>query len=312
MVLLHDIRRYVRGSLRISEPLAAYTSFGLGGPADYFVEPASKEDLVHAVRYFQRQGFPYLLIARGSNMLVSDEGYRGAVISLDKALSNIHIEGTPSPGAEGRVCVEAGVQVSSFVEFCVERALQGPEILAGTSGTIGGWAALNLRTPGCALTDRLVEVEVLRNGEIVMLHKTGQAAGERQIDLNGDLILATIFALPPGDKQELLRGRRKWLIRHNAAEPVNLAGSGKIFRDLPGQPAAALIERAAIRRRTNGCARISERNANFIVTDRGAKAADVHALIDLMKREVRKQCNVVLELQVKLVGFDPGTHLQTI
>jgi UDP-N-acetylmuramate dehydrogenase len=311
MILLHDIQRQLRGSLRINEPLAPYTALQVGGPADYWFEPASKEELVQAVRYFQEHGIPVLLLTHGCNVLVSDEGYRGAVLSVDKALSQIHLEEVRSDGSERRVSIDAGVRVSRFVEFCVEQSLQGPEVLAGSAGTVGGWAEVNLRRAEGPLADHVVEIEVLRHGSLMRLRPAGRETPGR-IDLNGDAILAATFQLPRGKKVDLMRDRRDWLVRRNAEEPINLANTGKVFKDPPGIRAAKLIAEAGMQGKRRGRAQVSERNANAIVTGYGAKAAEVLALIELMRRAVRNHSGVSLELQVKLVGFEGSTNTTPI
>ncbi len=306
MVLLNDIQRHVRGALRINEPLAPYTSFRIGGAADYWVEPASKEELVETVRFFEGHGVRILLLPRGGNVLVSDDGYRGAVISVDRALSQIQLERVRPDGSERRISVDAGVHVSRFVEFCVEQSLQGPEVLAGSAGTVGGWAEMNLRTPGSPLTEHLVELEVLRHGALMRLRPSeGDPPG--RMELNGDIILVATFQLPYGKKMDLMRDRREQLVRRNTEKPVNLPNAGVIFKDPPGSRAAALLADAGLRGRRHGGARVSARYANAIVAEHGARAADVLALINLMRRVVQDHSGVSLELEVKLVGFDGST-----
>jgi UDP-N-acetylmuramate dehydrogenase len=153
----------------------------------------------------------------------------------------------------------------------------------------------------------VVELEVLRHGTVAKLRRRGRGARGR-IDLNGDLILSATFRLPLGKKEELMRCRREWLVRRNVAEPINLANTGRIFKDPPGVRAATLIEESGMRGRRHGRARVSERYPNAIVTEYGARAADVHALIQLMQQTVRNHSGVSLDLQVKLIGFEGYTR----
>ena len=304
MVSLSDIRRIFKGDIRISEPLAKYTSFRIGGPADYFVEPVSKEDLVSVVTYFRQNTFPFIIIGNGSNLLVSDDGYRGAVVNLETGLSAIRMAGDSNSVGEGIVYVEAGLRLAKFVDFCIQHSLKGTEMLAGIPGTLGGAVIMNAGAYGGEISDYMDEVELLRDDSRVKIRKKDGGFAYRRSGFSRDIVLAAIFRLPGGDKEELMRVRRELLIKRNAAQPVNLPNAGSVFKNPPGNFAAKLIQEAGLKGRTHGEAMISERHANFIVNNGGAKATDVLALIRNTQRVVKKKFNVVLELEVKLIGFD--------
>src|SRR5512135_1742452 len=129
MVSLLDIRRFFKGTISLSEPLASYASLGIGGPADYVFAPSSREDLISVVKHLRESGIPFLFAGRGSNLLVSNRGFRGAVVTLEPGMNRIRLERAPS--GEALVYAEAGARLGSLVDFCVEHALQGVETLAG-------------------------------------------------------------------------------------------------------------------------------------------------------------------------------------
>jgi len=304
MVFLNDIQRHITGQIRIGEPLAKYTSFGVGGPADYYIVPASTTDLVQAIAYLRNSALPFFLLTRGSNLLVSDKGYRGAALMLEPGLAHVRYTSARDSSKGGLVRAEAGVRLATFVEYCVERSLRGAEVLAGTRGTIGGWVAKNFGRNGSSPIESIIEVDLLRDGEVTKWREGNANLAESTINPQNDIVLAAAFRFTTGVKEEILRTRREWLVKRNAIEPVNLANAGSIFKDHSGWKAADLIGRAGLKGRCHGRARISETNANFIVADVGATASDVLALIELMQRKVRRELNVRLELKVKLVGFD--------
>jgi len=297
MVSLYDIQRVLKGELRISEPLASYTTFRIGGPADYFMVPVSKDDLTQVVGYLHEHECAFLLIGNGSNLLVSDDGYRGAVIQVEKALREIRMEGDC-------VYVEAGVRLARFVDFCIHRSLGGTEMLAGIPGTIGGAVVMNAGAHGSELSDHLTDVEILHNGRVERVPRDQAGFVYRCSGFEGDVVLAARFALRTAEKEELMRTRRSLLIKRNATQPVNIPNAGSIFKNPAGTTAATLIEKAGLKGRRHGGAMISPRHANFIVNEGDAKASDIRALITLIQSTVRKKYALDLELEVKLVGFD--------
>src|SRR5436309_225419 len=162
--------------------MGKYTSFRIGGPSDYYLEPADKQDVVDIVTYFQQRQLPFMIIGRGSNMLVSDEGIRGAVINLEEGLTNICTR------AE-LVLVDAGLSISRFVDFCIQSGFKGVEMLPGIPGTIGGAIMMNAGAYGGEISTYLVEVEVIRNGKLVRIKKDDGGFAYRSSGFQGDIIL---------------------------------------------------------------------------------------------------------------------------
>ncbi len=296
MINIDDIRKFFRGRIALSEPLSKYTSFRIGGPADYFLEPADRDDVVRLVSYLQRQQLPFVLLGKGSNMLVSDEGIRGAVISLENGLTAMRVE-------DDVVFTDAGVTLVRFVDFCIQRGFKGVEMLAGIPGTVGGAVIMNAGAYGGEISDHLIDVEVLREGAIVRVPKSDAGFSYRRSHFEGDIVLGARFRLPVGDKAELMEIRRDLLLKRNRAQPVNMPNSGSMFKNPPGNHAAALIEAVGLKGTRRGNAQISDRHANFIVNLGGASAGDVLALIELARERVREKFSIELELEVRLMGF---------
>ena len=296
MIELSDIQNFFRGHLALNEPLDKYTSFRIGGPADYYLEPADKNDLISVITYFQQRQIPFMMIGKGSNMLVSDDGVRAAVINLQEGLENVYVDG-------GCVVAEAGLSISRFVDFCIRNGYKGVEMLAGIPGTLGGALMMNAGAYGGEISDHLIEVEVLRAGSVLTISKDRAGFTYRHSSFQGDIILGAKFRMPEGDKAELMNMRRELMIKRNRVQPVNFPNSGSMFKNPPGNYAARLIEEAGLKGKQQGKAQISEKHANFIVNHGGARAEDVLALIMMTRETVKKKFNIALELEVKLIGF---------
>lgn len=296
MVTLSDIKQFFRGHIAINEPMSKYTWMRVGGPADYYVEPADKQDLVEIARYFQANNYPFFMLGRGSNIIVSDNGVRCAVINLEATLANVRLEGD-------LVIAEAGVHLPKFVDFCIQHELAGVEMLAGIPASVGGAVVMNAGAHGGETADHIVEVEVLRAGTIQVIGKEDAGFAYRTSGFANDVVLSASFRLPKGDKEELGRRRRELILKRNATQPLTLPNSGSMFKNPPGMHAAKLIEQAGLKGKRIGNAQISEKHANFIVNLGDAKAADVVMLVDLVRRTVHQNSGVLLELEVKLVGF---------
>jgi len=303
MVSLSDIKQFFRGYIGINEPMAKYTSMRVGGPADYYLEPVDKMDLVEIILYLRNNKFPSLMLGRGSNLLVSDEGIRGAAINIEAALANVRMEGD-------LVVAEAGVTLAKFVDFCVQKGLAGVEMLAGIPGSMGGAIVMNAGAHGGEISDHLVEVEVLREGRLQSIRKEEAQFAYRRSGFGNDIVLGASFRLSEGNKEGLLAKRRELILKRNASQPLHLPNSGSMFKNPPGNFAAKLIEQAGLKGKRVGNAQISEKHANFIVNLGGAKATDVFTLIDLARRTVHQNAGLLLELEVKLIGFPDETRKQ--
>jgi UDP-N-acetylmuramate dehydrogenase len=296
MISLDDIRNVFRGHIVINEPLANYTSMRVGGPADYYLEPVDKDDLVAIVRFFRQREVPFMVLGRGSNLLVSDEGVRGAVINIEGGLADVRME-------RQLVVAEAGAKLTKFVDFCIQRELAGVEMLAGIPGTVGGAVIMNAGAHGVEISNHLVDVEVLRGLEVQRVKKADAGFAYRRSGFVGDIVLGATFELPAGKKEELVKRRSEFLRQRNATQPTTLPNSGSMFKNPPSNFAARLIEQAGLKGKRVGNAQISEKHANFIVNLGGAKASDIMTLIDLAQRTVHQNAGILLELEIKLIGF---------
>ncbi len=288
MISVAHIHQFLRGKIMLHRPLADFSAFRIGGPADYYVEPASKEDAVNIIRYFRSNDVPCIIIREGSNILVSDDGFRGAAINLQPGLSQMRAEGEV-------VHAEAGVTLPSLLDYCIRRSLAGLEALAGISGSFGGLLIRRNGTERSTMLDSLTSVDVLRDNAVITL--------ERADTVEGDIVLSGSLKLRSAEKEELLRSRREFLLRRNAMNPLNIPNACRIFRNPEGTQAAAIIHQSGLVGKVRGKAMISRLNGNLIVNNGGATVQDILELVRMSRKAVKKKFNTDLDLELSLIGF---------
>lgn len=298
MIALDDIRRSFKGRIGLAEPLARYTTFRIGGPADIYLEPLDKTDAVSLIRYLRGENIPFFPMGNGSNLLVSDEGVRGAVVNLEAGFNYLEIDD------EGTITAGAGVKLAKFVDFCIKHGKQGAEMLAGIPGTLGGAVIMNAGAYGGEISDHMISVELVRGEKLLRISKEEGGFTYRGSGLLGDLILEATFGFPEGPADQMKVYRREMMMKRNNSQPVQFPNAGSIFKNPPGDYAARLIQECGLKGRSVGGAEISELHANFIINRGGATAGDVLALVAIARDEVREKFGIELELEIKLVGFE--------
>lgn len=296
MILLEDIQEFYRGRIALNEPLSKYTSYRIGGPADFYFEPVDKDDVIALVQYLHEKAIKFFVIGNGSNLLVSDNGVRGVVLNLERGLNQLRTDGEI-------VYAEAGARLTKFVDFCIQLELKGVEMLAGIPGTVGGGVIMNAGAYGGEISDFLTEVEIIRDGKIMNIKKEKAQFAYRRSGLVRDVVLSASFKLQHGDKAEMMKRRRELLIKRNESQPLNFPNSGSIFKNPADNYAAKLIEQAGLKGSVQGHAQISEKHGNFIVNTGGAFAKDVIELMRLARNSVLEKFGIKLEPEVKLIGF---------
>jgi UDP-N-acetylmuramate dehydrogenase len=296
MIDIETLKSTYHGGLRLSEPLAIHTSFRIGGPVDLYLEPNDAADVVAAVRYLRAQAIPFVVLGNGSNVLIADEGIRGAAMSLEQSFSFVRRDGED-------VLAGAGIRLAQFVDFCIQEGLQGTEMLAGIPGTLGGAITMNAGAYGGEIGQHCISVQVVRGETVSTVTKREAGFAYRASALQGDIVLSSRFRFPHGDTDAMRTMRRETMVRRNTTQPVQLPNAGSIFKNPEGGFAAQLIEACGLKGTTCGGAEVSAVHANFIVNRERATARDVITLIELVRSTVARQTGVHLELEVKLIGF---------
>ncbi len=299
MTQADEILKYFKGKLRKNEKLAPFTTFRIGGPADFYAEPLDAEDLLSLLKYISDYKKQFCIIGNGSNILVSDEGYRGFVINLEKGFSNLEHK-------DGKIICGAGVKLAIFVEFCINHCYGGVEMLAGIPGTMGGALIMNAGAYGGKISDYLESVKAIKNNELITIPKELCGFEYRNSILQKMIVLEGIFSLPQGNREELSLIRKQLILKRNQSQPVELPNAGSIFKNPEGNYAAKLIAECGLKGMKCGGAMISTKHSNFIVNYDRASANDVLELIKIIRTKVKELTGINLELEVKLVGFEEG------
>jgi len=289
---LHSI---FSGKVLIDEPLSSHTWLKIGGPADLFLVPASKEDVIQAVKFCMEQGLPHTILGSGSNVLVGDEGIRGAVIAIHKTLDYMTVDGDV-------VRAGAGVNVPKFVLDLLKEGFTGMEGLGGIPGSLGGAIIMNAGAYGTEIFEFVTDVELIRNGEAVTLQRDQIFFTYRGTDLTKDIILEVGFRFERGNVDAAKERRKELLAKRKDSQPLDRPNAGSIFKNPAGDYAGRLIETCGLKGTRVGDAVVSEKHANFLVNDGNASAKDMMGLIALVRDRVRAEHGVELELEVKLLG----------
>lgn len=284
--------------LREQEPMSRHTSWRVGGVADRYYEPASRDDLAAFIRSLPSQE-PILWVGLGSNLLVRDGGIRGTVIALHGALDAMHREG------DFDIVAEAGVHCARLAKFTVTEGLAGAGFLAGVPGTLGGALAMNAGAHGGETWNLVQEVEVMfRDGHSEWRARADFRYSYRHVECPEGVagFIGARLRLAPDQDGSARQDMKQWLERRKATQPVGKPSAGSTFRNPPGDHAARLIESCGLKGYRIGGAEVSQLHANFILTDDGASAADVEALIAHIRATVARATGVDLQTEVRIVG----------
>lgn len=297
------------GSARVRRdaPLAPFTTFKVGGPADWLVEVNSGAGVERAVAIAREAGIPLTILGGGSNVLVSDAGVRGLVVRVHGG--NVHALG-PS-----LVRADAGVTINGLVRWTVNHGLAGIEAWAGTPGTVGGAVFGNAHFRGRLISELLVSVRLVsNNGSIQEVPVEDMEFGYdySRLHRTREVLVSANFRVSPGDTVSLRSVARESLAFRKRTQPLESPSAGCIFQNpdpsrdrVPaGIPASAgaLVDRAGLKGARRGAAQVSTTHANFIVNEGGATARDIRALIDRCKTEVQTQFGVELREEIMFIG----------
>ncbi len=279
----------------LDEPLAEHTWLGIGGPATYFLRPRTVEELSEVVRRCREAEVPMHVLGGGANVLIDDAGVRGAVIHLGQGTF------TQTALIDGGVRAAAGADMGRLVLHCVREGLSGLECLTGIPGTVGGCVKMNAGGAFGDIGNMVDNVQVMTDtAEIFTRHRAELAFAYRSTNISAKFILAAEFRLTEDDPHRILQQVKQiWIYKKNT-QPLGQRNAGCIFKNPRGLSAGALIDRAGLKGRRIGGAYVSEKHGNFILADKGAKASDVLKLINLIREEVYKKCEVYLELEIEV------------
>lgn len=289
-------------------PMARYTSFRVGGPADFLALPRRIDTLVSLAGTARDAGMPITFLGGGTNTLVSDKGIRGLVIVLTALKKGPELQ-KPNAGEDTRPIVRmsalAGERLSTLCRTAVENGLSGLEWAAGIPGTLGGAIMMNAGAHGSDMAAVVTTVEVLNLDTLQpeTLNREDLAFGYRKLDLPGRIVLAADLSLAPADPGQVKRRYAQHLKSKKDTQPVSRASGGCFFKNpSPEQPAGRLIEQAGLKGYTHNGAMVSDLHANFIVNTGNAACEDILTLKQMVQARVHERFNIKLETEVKTIG----------
>lgn len=280
------------------EAMSRHTTFKIGGPADYFLMPDKDTDVGRIVKICKESAIPYFILGNGSNLLVGDGGYRGAVIQIYKSMSAVTVEGT-------EITVQAGALLSSVAAAAKNAALTGFEFAGGIPGTMGGAVVMNAGAYGGEMKDVLTEVTVMdEEGEIVTLPADKLELGYRTsiIKTAGYIVLEAKLQLKEGNPEVIRETMKDLTIRRTTKQPLEYPSAGSTFKRPEGYFAGKLIMDSGLAGYQVGGAQVSEKHCGFVINAGGATARDVRTLMDNVRDIVYKKYGVTLEPEVKFLG----------
>ncbi len=285
--------------VRKAEPLATRTSFGIGGPAEYFAEMANPQTIEVALEGCRLRGIPHLLLGAGTNLLIADPGVEGLVIRVVNR--DYEVDGT-------RICAGAGLKMMRLARIAADAGLRGFEFAIGVPGTVGGAVYQNAGCWGHELREVLVAARGFQPGadrrswSVEDLQFGYRTSALRDGPLRGSLVIDATIQLERGDGEEAKRLMAKLTSERNQTQPIRTKNCGSVFMNPPGDSAGRLIQAAGLKGAREGAAVISQLHGNFIVNEGGATAVEVAALIERARATVMHRFGIELEREVELVG----------
>jgi UDP-N-acetylmuramate dehydrogenase len=297
-------RDYKKGALGLIEgrvifdaPMRQFTSIKVGGPADSLFFPKNVDELRKVVRYARRRSIPFLILGKGTNLIVKDRGIRGWVISLTQGMKKVQLEGEV-------VEAEAGLLLQRLVQFSIQKGLTGLEPFFGIPGTVGGGLVMNAGAWGVELKDVLLSVTLMKeDGEVIERSRPRLKFSYRVLALPPSwIILKGRLQLKKGKKEEILEQIKSYSEIRKRTQPLDYPSAGSIFKNPKEGPAGKWIEEAGLKGFRMGQAMVSDRHANFIINMGKATAEDVINLMECVEKKIYEEKGISLEREVRVVG----------
>ncbi len=290
--------RSISKNIRTQEDMSAHVTFRAGGKAEFFASPRTEEELLALLRFCRREKLEHFILGKGSDLLVSDKGYPGVIIST-LALSDIIQRG------EEELEAGAGATMSAVADYALEKELSGFEFASGIPGTIGGAVFMNAGAYEGEMKDILQQVKVLEKD--LRLHYLPAAALDfayrySNIEKEERVVLSAVLKLKKAKGQDILAKMQDLEFRRRDKQPLDLPSAGSTFKRPEGHFAGKLISDAGLMGYSIGDAQVSTKHAGFVVNKGSAKAAEIYALICHIQKVVKEKFGVELEREVRLLG----------
>ena len=292
---IKKIQKMLKGRLREDVSLKDYNTWKIGGKAEYFFEPSDIKDLKLFLELLQNT--PITFLGNGSNVLIRDGGISGCVICLKNTLNNYFVK-------DEEYIFEAGLSCMKMAQITARENYEGLEHLCGIPGSLGGALAMNAGCYGGNIWDHVSTVSLINNdGEIIKKNKNDFIIGYRNTSLEeNNFFISAVFKLRKNKLKNSLEKIKEFLQDRRSKQPTGLLSCGSVFKNPKNLYAAKLIESIGLKGYKIGGACISEKHANFIISDKSTKSIDIEKLINFTQKEVFKKKEVILETEVKFIG----------
>jgi len=294
-----ELKRTVKGTLLEKEPMAAHTSYGIGGPASAYITPKDASDLSEILQFAGTYSIPVYFVGSGSNLLVADEGIDGLVIALGKSFRNMEISGD-------KIYAESGVMLGHLVKESMKHQLSGLETMIGVPGTLGGALFMNAGAFGAEISNCLCDVTVMtHSGKMIEYDASDIEFSYRHSSFKeNELIISANFQLKEETAEKIAEKRDIASKGRKSNQPLRFRSAGSVFKNpKPDLAAGYLIDKAGLKGMRCGDAEISTQHANFFINHGGAKASDIIHLIRITREKVKDKFDIMLDLEIKTLGF---------
>ena len=299
--VVQALRKFVpEENICLQESMASHTTFRIGGLADCFVQLENTEQLIKVQKYLSQVGVPFFILGNGSNLLVSDTGFRGVILQIGPKMNRVTVEGNV-------IVAQAGASMAQIARTAMEHGLTGMEFASGIPGTIGGGVVMNAGAYGGELSQIVTQVNVVNSeGEIMELDNETMEFGYRTSTIRNNPFTVTevILRLEKGDRQQIRERMEELAARRREKQPLEYPSAGSTFKRPAGYYAGQLIMEAGLRGFQCGGAKVSDKHCGFVINTGNATAEDVRKLIREVQARVKDQFNVDLETEVLFLGWE--------
>ena len=299
--VIQALRKFVpEENICLQESMASHTTFRIGGLADCFVQLENTEQLIKVQKYLSQVGVPFFVLGNGSNLLVSDAGFRGVILQIGSKMSRVIVEGNV-------IVAQAGASMAQIARTAMEHELTGMEFASGIPGTIGGGVVMNAGAYGGELSQIVTQVNVVNSeGGIMELDNETMEFGYRTSTIRNNPFTVTevILRLEKGDRQQIRERMEELAAKRREKQPLEYPSAGSTFKRPAGHYAGQLIMEAGLRGLQCGGAKVSDKHCGFVINTGNATAEDVRKLIREVQARVKDQFNVDLETEVLFLGWE--------
>ena len=299
--VIQALRKFVpEENICLQESMASHTTFRIGGLADCFVQLENTEQLIKVQKYLSQVGVPFFVLGNGSNLLVSDAGFRGVILQIGSKMNRVTVEGNV-------IVAQAGASMAQIARTAMEHELTGMEFASGIPGTIGGGVVMNAGAYGGELSQIVTQVNVVNSeGGIMELDNETMEFGYRTSTIRNNPFTVTevILRLEKGDRRQIRERMEELAAKRREKQPLEYPSAGSTFKRPAGHYAGQLIMEAGLRGLQCGGAKVSDKHCGFVINTGNATAEDVRKLIREVQARVKDQFNVDLETEVLFLGWE--------